>query len=135
MNLNLRVDRQAYTEQSTMGSLLLDGVFFCYTLEPPRREGDVKPRCISPGMFDVKIRYSEKHKRAMPHVENVPDFEGIEIHVGNTAKDTLACLLVGDSLGQDFVGESKQAFDRLFDILQKAQEKGSSIYITYRDAE
>ncbi len=69
----------------------------------------------------------------MPHVDNVPGFEGIEIHPGNKPEDTEGCLLVGKMLLPDFIGNSREVFDQLFDRLQSAQLNGSDIFITYRD--
>lgn len=69
----------------------------------------------------------------MPHVLNVPDFEGVLIHWGNFAHDTEACLLVGRQRGPmpDFIGESKMAFSELFAKLLDSQEWHS---ITYAEA-
>lgn len=52
----------------------------------------------------------------MPHVENVPNFDGILIHWGNSQKDTEGCILVGETLGPnpDWIGSSRAAFTNLF---------------------
>jgi hypothetical protein len=65
----------------------------------------------------------------MPLLLQVPYFEGIRIHPGNTDKDTDGCILVGDSRGNDYVGESRVAFGRLFDKLQAAIDAGEEITI------
>jgi|SRR6185437_13702687 len=121
--MNLKVQRDKLTPQSTAGRMfIIDGQedFQCYTLEPAKRPDYIKPRAIPAGTYDLTIRFSEKHGRLIPHVENVPGFEAIEIHIGNYPKDTLACTLVGKSREADFVGQSHAAFDALFDKLLAA---------------
>ena len=110
--MELRVQRKNLSSQSTTGELYLDGVFQCYTLEPP--SGNSKPHSIPAGTYEISFRWSPRFLQIMPHVENVPGFEGILIHWGNWAKDTEGCLLVGQSQGPDFVGNSKMAFAALF---------------------
>lgn len=122
--MNLLVKRDQFTEVSTVGVLYVNGHMECYTLEPPKREGDVKPRAIPCGTYDLTIRWSAKHGRLIPHVENVSGFEGIEIHIGNSAKDTEGCLLVGLSRSPDFVGGSHGAFDKLFSRMMEISEPG-----------
>jgi hypothetical protein len=126
--MNLLVTRDTFTPFSVGGTLKIEEHTF-YTLEPPRR--DEKPCAIPCGTYDVTIRWSEKHKRLVPHVEHVPGFEEIEIHIGNFPKDTLGCLLVGQSKNTDFVGGSALAFEVVFRILSEAREKGEPITITY----
>lgn len=130
--MNLHVTRTTFTQFSTCGTLTVEGKTF-YTLEPPKR--DYKPCCIPLGTYDVSIRWSEKHKRLVPHVENVPGFTEIEIHVGNFPKDTEGCLLVGRSSGTDQVSGSRLAFDALFSILSDAKETDERITITYTEKE
>jgi len=147
MSLQLKVVRTIFTDKSTIGTLFVSGApigtnrvaseqQFCYTLEPPKREE--KPRCIPVGLYDVTIRMSAKHKRLMPHVEHVPGFEGIEIHTGNYPKDTEGCLLVAETHApdvSDFIGNSANAFQRLFILIAAAIDKGEQVYITYTEIE
>ncbi len=131
--MNLLVTRKTFTTLSTIGDLAIDGAFFGHTLEPPKR--DQKPCCIPVGTYDVSIRYSQKHVRLIPHVENVPGFSEIEIHVGNFPKDTEGCLLVGNVVNStpDQILGSKVAFDCLFRLLTEAKEKDEPITITYME--
>lgn len=127
--MKLLVNRNTFTSLSTEGTLSVDGQFSGFTLEPPKR--DEKPRAIPLGTYDVTIRYSPKHGRLIPHVENVPGFEDIEIHIGNWPSDTLGCLLIGQKEGTDFVGGSKPEFDELFRRMTEAKAFGEPITITY----
>ncbi len=63
----------------------------------------------------------------MPHVLNVPGFTGIRIHSGNTDKDTEGCVLVGDTHSDNFIGNSRKAFARLFPILESASNVNLTI--------
>lgn len=130
--MNLLVTRKTFSPFSTIGELTTDGLKL-NTMEPPRREA--KPRCIPAGTYDVSIRWSPKHGRLIPHVENVPGFEEIEIHVGNFPADTQGCLLVGRTVGPnpDFIGGSKLAFEELFHKLADAKDRGEAITITYQE--
>ena len=132
--MKLLVNRTDFTSLSTEGELSVDGQPFGFTLEPPRKFAGTKPRAIPPGTYDVTIRFSPKHNRLLPHVENVPGFDDIEIHIGNWPKDTLACLIVGQKKGHDFVSGSKLEFDALFHKMTEAKEKGEPITITYTEA-
>ena len=121
--MELKILRKEFTENSTIGDFLIDGEFYFYVLEDMIREPGVKvPRktAIPEGRYQVIIDQSTRFKRAMPHVLNVPGFEGIRIHAGNTDKDTEGCPLLGYTKSKDFVGNSLLAFNRFFDILYEA---------------
>lgn len=132
--MNLRVQREEFTPNSTRGKLYIDGEFECYTLEPVWMESeDIKPRAIPQGTYQLAKRFSDKHGREVPAVENVPGFEDIEIHWGNFPRDTDGCLLVGQHEGPqlDFVGGSKLAFAALWEKLVPVWEGGEAVDITY----
>lgn len=122
--MRIEVRRQFFTEVSTISQVFIDGQAFGYGLEPVKREDGLKPRCIPPGTYDLTIRWSPRFNRLMPHVENVPGFDGILIHWGNYPKDTEGCLLVGMTKSLDFVGNSRAAFDQLWAKLQESHEQG-----------
>jgi hypothetical protein len=112
------VTRDLFTQQSTSGQLFIDGEFHCFTLEPVTRTDNVKPRAIPEGIYPLDIRFSPKHGRDVPHVENVPGFSEIELHIGNFPRDTEGCCLLGLTRSADFVGQSHGAFDKVFARLQ-----------------
>jgi hypothetical protein len=128
--MKLLLKRFSHSDKSTIGKLFLDGAFFCHTLEDVTRPEKVYGETAIPeGVYKVKITYSPRFKRDLPLLLNVPKFEGIRIHAGNTAKDTEGCILVGDLAGQDIVWQSRAAFNRLFDKLKAAQGAGEEITI------
>jgi hypothetical protein len=132
--MSFLVKRRWADARSMMGELLVDSFHTCYTLEPPQKTDGTKPRAIPAGSYDLTIRHSPRFNRLMPHVENVPDFDGVLIHWGNFPKDTEGCTLVGTIRGTDFVGHSREEFDIIFRKIQDALATGPQT-ITYLDPE
>jgi hypothetical protein len=125
MKLILR--RQIASPKSTVGHLSVDNQDEFWTLEA---------RAIPAGTYDVCIRYSPKHKRLIPHVENVPGFADIEIHAGDKAADTEGCILIGETYSgaqPDTILQSREAFDMLFITLQYAWGASEPISISILD--
>lgn len=136
--MKLYLIRENFTEESTEGSLLVDGTFECYSLEDTDRQlengGDkiYGKTAIPRGVYDMDITYSNRFKKEMPIILNVPQFEGIRIHKGNTSLDTDGCILVGienKKDNDDFISGSKIAYDRLFLKLVEAKERGEKLTI------
>ena len=125
--MKLTVMRDIFTDKSTTGELLIDGEFFCYTLEPRSDRSQGKPYCIPPGTYPVTLELSQHFDMVTPHVANVPGFTEIEIHPGNFSTDTKACTVVGSARIADMVENSRATFFRLMDQLQGQDE----ISITY----
>ena len=123
--MNLELIRQSLTDQSTIGELAADGVFQCFTLEDPVRPVKIKGiTAIPAGNYNVVVTFSPKFKKLLPLLENVPNFEGVRIHTGNTPADTLGCILVGRVRDRDAVRESRLAFQPLFEKIQSALKTG-----------
>lgn len=73
-------------------------------------------KCIPKGEYNIKWRYSPKNKTFTPilYNENVSMERFIEIHVGNTTKDTLGCILVGEyAETPNHLVNSREAFSHL----------------------
>jgi len=120
--MKLTVKRIHRTESSTIGELYVDGVFECYTLEDIERDVKIKSETAIPkGTYKVIVTMSNRFKRLLPLLMNVPNFEGVRIHAGNTNHDTEGCILVGQTRSTDFIGKSRKAFDKLFKKMQKAK--------------
>ena len=123
--MELNVKRTDLSENSTIGELSVDSQFECYTLEDTGRPVKIKGvTAIPAGRYEVIINYSQRFNRQLPLLLNVPDFEGVRIHPGNTAADTEGCILVGQTKSAGFVGQSGLAFEQLFGKLQAASVTG-----------
>lgn len=121
--MKLLLKRLHRTNKTTIGELYVDGVFECYTLEDIEREVKIKSETAIPkGKYKVVITMSNRFKRRLPLLLNVPNFEGIRIHTGNTNHDTEGCILVGQSRGKDFVGGSRKSFSKLFSKMEKEKD-------------
>lgn len=114
-------------KNATIGKMYVEDEFFCYTLEDVDRhveDGGYKiagKTCIPRGIYQVVIDFSNHFGKNLPHVLNVPGFEGIRIHPGNSDEDTEGCILVGDAiLNDNYITSSRLAFDRLFDRITEA---------------
>ncbi len=128
--MELVVKRTTFTAKSTMGELWIDGLFFCYTLEDTcrglkqtdsleeiRRKKLPGITAIPSGRYQLILNYSNRFKKIMPLLVNVPGFEGVRIHAGNKAEDTEGCLLLGMEKSVDSVLKSRAAFNRLIQVI------------------
>jgi hypothetical protein len=119
----IKIKRLYKTDNSTIGELTIDGKFECYTLEDKEREVKIKSETAIPkGTYKVIINQSNRFKKLLPLLLNVPNFEGVRIHPGNTNHDTEGCILVGRTRSKDFIGQSRKAFATLFAKMKEAKE-------------
>ena len=114
--INLLLIRDTFTEESTIGELFINGERICDTLENPWVDNQRNISCIPEGVYPVRLRLPrESGTRDYIHllVKDVKDRDYILIHIGNTAKDTSGCILVGLGTEQDVVHNSVLAMDLL----------------------
>jgi len=112
--MNLSLIRKYEFKNCVLGELYLDGGFECFTLEDVERLEKVAGKTAIPrGTYKMIIDYSNRFKRLMPHILDVPGFEGIRIHPGNTEADTEGCILVGKERLSAMIGHSREAFNEL----------------------
>lgn len=134
--MKITLKRIALKNTYTIGKLYIEGEYFCDTLEDTVRDlnksgkfdnGEKKiygETAIPYGTYNVKWTYSNKFKKYMPLIENVPSFAGIRIHAGNSSADTQGCILVGENKAVGKVLNSKNTVNKLYPIIQKACKKG-----------
>jgi len=149
--MEITVQRFSSNKESTIGMLLIDCEFQCFTLEDEFRSLKVKGETrIGAGRYRIQLRteggfhqrYLQKfgadfHK-GMLHVMNVPAFEYILIHIGNDDDDTAGCLLAGNTAnnnrhGKGFTGDSTGAYKDLYPKILAALEAGEKVWINYLD--
>ena len=129
------VRRVEYGDNYTVSRLYIDGspTPECFVLEDRVREPGVKvpnETAIPSGKYKVVIDFSEHFQKQLPHILDVPMFEGIRIHPGNTDLDTEGCLLVGQEWpGGDMIYKSKLAFDALFTKIFNAIGAGQEVTV------
>ena len=151
--MKLQVLRFSSESDSTNG-LLLDVTeeikFLAYTLEDEyRKHKKSKETRIPAGTYKIELRdeggfhkrYSKRYPnihRGMLHIIDVPNFEYILIHTGNTDEHTAGCLLIGNSQENNqinkngFIGSSVNAYKRVYPLIAKAIEK-EGVTIQYID--
>ena len=126
--MNITLNRIAKKSKYTIGKLYIDGEYFCETLEDKDRfieAGGVKiygKTCIPRGTYRLVITMSNRFKKELPLLLNVPQFEGIRIHAGNTAADTDGCILLGRTRRNNFVENSRDAVNEFIEKLAKMLE-------------
>ncbi|WP_217902231.1 DUF5675 family protein, partial [Siphonobacter sp. BAB-5385] len=143
--MELLLSRKAKNDKATIAKLSVDGLFECYTLEdkdrglrkdmPLDRIKKIKVHgqtAIPIGRYRVKLTYSNRFKRILPEIENVPGYLGIRIHSGNKSSHTEGCPLTGAWNGKDadWISDSRKAFDKLFVQLESADKRKEEIWIT-----
>lgn len=149
--MKLTLKRIARKEGYTIGKLYIDDAYFCDTLEDKDRGLEqampldmikrikVKGETAIPvGTYELSMRHiSPKYSRkkafaftggVMPRLLNVPGYEGVLIHSGNTAADSEGCILVGENKAVGKVLNSMATFKALWSVLN--QRKSEPITIT-----
>lgn len=143
MQLTLvRTDRQP---NYTAGSLFVNGEFFCYTLEDKDRGltsdmslEDIQSKkiygktAIPKGVYPIDMNtvstkfkdrlWAKPYDGKLPRLLDVPGYEGILIHVGNTVEDTSGCILVGTEYFNEVLKNSATAFTSLMSVLTNTKE-------------
>ena len=122
--------REPCTASSTPGELYIVQdealVFVAYTLEDVLRTGPKVPgkTAIPFGSYSLSITLSNRFKRPLPLLANVPGFEGVRIHGGNTSADTEGCILVGQYRDSaDRISGCAPALQRVMQFLMAAEAR------------
>lgn len=134
--MKLTLKRIALRPTYTIGKLYIDDVYFCDTIEDTVRDinknskfdnGEKKVHsktAIPYGTYEIKWTYSPRFKKYTPQLMNVPSFEGIRIHAGNTSADTEGCLILGENKQVGKVLNSRSTINKFYPIIKEACSKG-----------
>lgn len=152
--MKLRIKRIAKKNEYTIGKLYINDKYFCDTLEDRdrglqqsmsldviKKMKEYGSTAIPTGVYSVNMnivspRFKNKspynnYQGRVPRVMNVKGFEGVLIHIGNTAKDTEGCILVGKNKKVGMVLDSTATFNALMQkYLVPARNKNESIILT-----
>lgn len=152
----LKVSRFKFDKDWTIGRLFMNDVHSGYTVEDEIRKVKVKDETAIPaGRYELKTRISphfsntfywdaDNHmlidrqhtpigvKSIQPHeliwITNVPGFEFVLLHFGNTDLDSSGCLVVGDAIGtingREGVIHSRDYYKRLYALIYPTIKKG-----------
>ena len=134
--MKLTLNRIALRKTYTIGKLYIDGKYFCDTLEDTvmdtnksgkfdNGEKKVKGKTAIPyGTYEIKWTYSPRFKKYTPQLMNVPQFEGIRIHAGNSSTDTEGCLLLGENKKVGMVLNSRATINKFYPLIKEACSNG-----------
>ena len=84
---------------------------------------------IPSGSYECIYTYSTRFKKMLPLLLNVPGFDGIRIHSGNSAKDTLGCLLIGKNDKVGWISDSRTWTSKLIAKMQEAWNKKEKVTV------
>lgn len=138
--MKLLLNRIFKGSEYTIGRLYVDGEYFCDTLEDVVRvlpsecpntpkgidckcSGKIKGKTAIPsGTYKVILSYSNRFKKVLPELLNVPHFLGIRIHSGNDTSDTEGCILVGQNSVKGKVLNSRATYNKLAELLESDKD-------------
>jgi len=149
--MKLWLERFGFGKDSTLGRLSLDIdaaiVHLCFTIEDERRKVKVPGETAIPtGVYEIALRtegtltkkyakrFPEMHK-GMLHLQSIPDFKFVYLHIGNDDDDTEGCPLTVttpfvDGKGEFTGGGSKDAYVKLYQKVIAAMDAGESVMLT-----
>ena len=119
--MTLRLIRDPSKDHVTFGTLFVDDVMECLTLEDEIRERPGVPvpewkvpgkTAIPAGRYSMRLTMSRRFCCVLPLLVDVPGFSGVRIHSGNAIDDTDGCIVVGRRTSGTKIAESRLAFGR-----------------------
>ena len=116
---------RSYFNDCTLGRVLTNTPFKCFSLELPWKGNASKVSCIPEGIYDAYIRYSPNQKREVITLKDVPERTWINIEVGNYTNDILGCVVVGrgvHDINHDTVPDVTSSGETLDELLQIAKQ-------------
>lgn len=139
--MKILVERYEHGADYTLSKVYIDGELMCYGIEDQFNKDKIRGETRIPeGTYVVGKRYSPKFTPIYDHemlwIKDVPGFEFILLHPGNTDDDTEGCLCVGTEpdyiKGQRAVLNSRAAYKRIYPIISAAIDRKENVTITYK---
>lgn len=149
--MQLTLLRYSDSGDSTQSLLFVDGKFFCHCLEDEYRPSKVSGESrIPPGTYTIELQMidtplTEKYRQRYSffkhhiHIADIPGYQGIYIHVGNTDEHTNGCLLIADQVQNNNIdkngrlSESVPAYERFYKMIYPKLKSGETVQITCVD--
>ena len=141
--MDITIERKYKQKYYTIGKLYINGEYYCDTMEDTDRGLDQNDSlqsitkrkvygmtAIPTGTYSIKMTYSKKFCRRLPQLLDVPGFEGIRIHSGNTSEDTYGCILPGLNKIKGQVIESRNHTNKIIADIIVAEGKNEPVTIT-----
>lgn len=151
--MELKLKRIAKKSTYTIGRLFIDDAYFCDTIEDKDRglrQCDGEAACrkkkikgmtaipsgryrVTLGVYSLRFGKQEKYKFCggfLPRLVDVPAYEGVLIHIGNTSLDTDGCIIVGQNKVRGMVIKSRETFEALYAKIKEAKVRGEEVWIT-----
>lgn len=141
--MEILLERKFFHEDCTEGNLYVDGKWFAHVIEDKvRAKAGFWKRilkvyaetAIPYGKYPVMVTWSNRFKRQLTGIFNVPDFEGIRIHNGTSAKSSAGCPIISYKIGTEpkTLLNDKSAMNDLCSMVEQAQKTGK-VFITIQD--
>jgi len=129
--LKIEVQRIAKKSGYTIGKLYIEGEYLCDTLEDAVRTEKIHGKTAIPeGTYQVIMNMSNRFKKVMPLLLDVPNYAGVRIHSGNTAKDTEGCILLGKNTHVGMITDSRLWVDLFYSKLNGYISDGYKVFLT-----
>lgn len=132
----LQLLRKKTIGQTVVGTLYVNGTYYCDTIENASKQ-------IAVGYYPIRITYSPHFDEVLPLLDNVIGRSSIRIHPGNTYRDSSGCILVGEITDnrEQITGNreprllsSRRAFDPLCESMRVEAGHNEKIWIAVMDA-
>lgn len=139
--MKILVRRDSFFPRCTIGTLMVDGKFICYTLEDKVREVAGVPvtswkipseTSIPVGIYKCRDTLSKRFKMVLPELFEVPGFAGVRIHGGNDHTNTEGCILVGMFKKVTTIHNSAPALALVRGLLESAALEGEIVTVEIR---
>ena len=143
--MKLLLERFLTTDKSTIGVLMVDARFACYTLEDPHHDVKIYGETRIPeGKYQLKLRtfggFNQRYTKrfmadhfGMLEICDVPGFENVLMHIGNGPEDTEGCVLLGSKAGHNYIYDSTVAYRKVYPTIAHELSTGKEVTLEIVD--